>query len=135
MRISLIITTYNRPNALSLVLQSIVAQTKYPDEIIIADDGSDDSTKKCISDFQKSSTLKVIYSWQEDKGFRLSKSRNKAIAISNCYSMVGGGDTIPIIEKLSLIDNFSYLSTGGGALLKFIEGKELPILKKLGAYT
>ena len=59
----------------------------------------------------------------------------KAIAISNCYSMVGGGDTIPIIEKLSLIDNFSYLSTGGGALLKFIEGKELPILKKLGAYT
>jgi len=59
----------------------------------------------------------------------------KAIAISNCYSMVGGGDTLPIIEKLSLIDNFSYLSTGGGALLKFIEGKELPILKKLGAYT
>ena len=59
----------------------------------------------------------------------------KAIAMSNCYSMVGGGDTIPIIEKLSLLDDFSYLSTGGGALLKFVEGKELPILKKLGVYT
>jgi len=95
MRISLIITTYNRPNALSLVLQSIVAQTKYPDEIIIADDGSDDSTKKCITDFQKSSTLKVIYSWQEDKGFRLAKSRNKAIAISNFeYIVLVDGDMI-----------------------------------------
>ena len=39
MRVSLIITTYNRPNALFLVLQSIKGQTKLPDEIIIADDG------------------------------------------------------------------------------------------------
>ena len=82
-------------------------------------------------------------SWASSRGRRRTKpvghlSSNKitkAIAMSDCYSMVGGGDTIPIIEKLSLIDNFSYLSTGGGALLKFIEGKELPILKKLGAYT
>jgi glycosyltransferase involved in cell wall biosynthesis len=95
MRISLIITTYNRPNALSLVLKSIVAQTKYPDEIIFADDGSDDSTKKCITDFQKSSTLKVIHSWQEDKGFRLAKSRNKAIAISNFeYIVLVDGDMV-----------------------------------------
>ena len=95
MRISLIITTYNRPNALSLVLKSIVAQTKYPDEIIFADDGSDDSTKKCITDFQKSSTLKVIHSWQKDKGFRLAKSRNKAIAISNFeYIVLVDGDMI-----------------------------------------
>jgi glycosyltransferase involved in cell wall biosynthesis len=95
MRVSLIITTYNRPKALFLVLQSIKGQTKLPDEIIIADDGSDDSTKKCIAEFQKSSTLKIIHSWQSDKGFRVAKSRNKAIAkASSKYVVIVDGDMI-----------------------------------------
>ena len=58
-----------------------------------------------------------------------------AIASSNCYSVAGGGDTIPIIENLRLEDSFSHLSTGGGSLLKFLEGKKLPILEKLGVYS
>ena len=48
MRVSLIITTYNRPEALSLVLKSVVSQSKFPYEVIIADDGSEQQTKKCI---------------------------------------------------------------------------------------
>ena len=59
---------------------------------------------------------------------------SKAIASSGAYSVVGGGDTIPIIEALNLQDKFSCLSTGGGSLLKFIEGEDLPILDKLGMY-
>ena len=59
---------------------------------------------------------------------------SQAIASSKAYSVVGGGDTIPIIEGLSLQDKFSCLSTGGGSLLKFIEGEDLPILEKLGMY-
>ena len=59
---------------------------------------------------------------------------SQAIASSKAYSVVGGGDTIPIIEGLSLQDEFSCLSTGGGSLLKFIEGEDLPILKKLGMH-
>ena len=59
---------------------------------------------------------------------------SQAIASSNAYSVVGGGDTIPIIESLNLQDEFSCLSTGGGSLLKFIEGEDLPILNKLGMY-
>ena len=55
-----------------------------------------------------------------------------AIASSNAYSVVGGGDTIPIIESLNIQDKFTCLSTGGGSLLKFIEGENLPILDKLG---
>ncbi len=57
---------------------------------------------------------------------------SQAIAFSDSYSVVGGGDTIPIIESLNLQDEFSCLSTGGGSLLKFIEGEDLPILDKLG---
>jgi len=95
MRISLIITTYNRPDALSLVLKSVASQTKLPDEIIIADDGSDNSTSEYINTFKKKSTLKVIHSWQSDKGFRVAKSRNKAIAKSNFeYIILIDGDVV-----------------------------------------
>jgi len=95
MRVSLIITTYNRPEALSLIFKSIVAQSIGPDEIIIADDGSDNTTKKCIEDFKKNSSIKVVHSWQEDRGFRVAKSRNKAIAKSSYeYIILVDGDVI-----------------------------------------
>ncbi|SVB25310.1 uncharacterized protein METZ01_LOCUS178164 [marine metagenome] len=95
MRVSVIITTYNRPDALLLVLQSIESQTKLPEEVIIADDGSDDNTEKLITNYQESSSLNIIHSWQEDKGFRAAKSRNKAIAISNFeYIVLVDGDMI-----------------------------------------
>ena len=55
MRVSLIITTYNRPEALSLVLKSVVSQSKLPYEVIIADDGSEQQTKNCIDFFKESS--------------------------------------------------------------------------------
>ena len=56
----------------------------------------------------------------------------KIIANADCCSEIGGGDTVPVIEKLGLNDQFSFLSTGGGALMKFFEGSNMPILTKLG---
>ena len=56
----------------------------------------------------------------------------KIIANVDCFSAIGGGDTVPVIEKLGLNDQFSFLSTGGGALMKFFEGSNMPILTKLG---
>ena len=56
----------------------------------------------------------------------------KIIANIDCFSAIGGGDTVPVIEKLGLNDQFSFLSTGGGALMKFFEGSNMPILTKLG---
>lgn len=56
----------------------------------------------------------------------------KIIANADCFSAIGGGDTVPVIEKLGLNDHFSFLSTGGGALMKFFEGSNMPILTKLG---
>ncbi len=63
-----------------------------------------------------------------------TKMLSQAIASSTAYSVVGGGDTIPIIEDLGLQDEFSCLSTGGGSLLKYIEGEKLPVLERLGIY-
>ena len=61
-----------------------------------------------------------------------TKSILRVLAKSSSYTMIGGGDTVSLVEKMDLQDSISYLSTGGGALLKFIEGKEMPTLRKLG---
>ena len=98
MRVSLIITTYNWPESLILVLRSIENQTIFPEEVVIADDGSNNETKNVIAKFQKKSKLKIIHSWQEDYGFRVAKSRNKAIAKSS-------GDYIILIDGDVILDS------------------------------
>ena len=55
----------------------------------------------------------------------------KMIAKSKAESIVGGGETVQMIRKLKLDNKFSFISTGGGAMLEFLEGKKLPGLKKL----
>ncbi|EWH08649.1 phosphoglycerate kinase [Catenovulum agarivorans DS-2] len=55
----------------------------------------------------------------------------RAIAESEAFSIAGGGDTLAAIDKWNLADKVSYVSTGGGAFLEFVEGKELPAVKVL----
>ncbi|WP_086930418.1 phosphoglycerate kinase [Agarilytica rhodophyticola] len=55
----------------------------------------------------------------------------RAIAESDAFSIAGGGDTLAAIDKFSLADNISYISTGGGAFLEYVEGKELPAVAML----
>lgn len=50
----------------------------------------------------------------------------KAIAESNAFSIAGGGDTLAAVDKYDIADKVSYISTGGGAFLEFLEGKKLP---------
>ena len=95
MKLTLIITTYNWPESLLLVIESVKRQTVLPDEVIIADDGSDKETKDLINNFKKDTNLNIIHSWQEDMGFRASRSRNNAIfKSSGDYIVLIDGDTI-----------------------------------------
>ncbi len=57
----------------------------------------------------------------------------RAIAASNAFSIAGGGDTLAAIDKYGVVDQVSYISTGGGAFLEFLEGKELPAVAALKA--
>ena len=100
-----------------------------------------DIGKKTIDCYNKVITESSTIFWNGPLGY-VEKSPfdngtikiSKAIASSQAYSVVGGGDTIPIIESLKLQNKFSCLSTGGGSLLKFIEGEKLPVLEMLGMY-
>lgn len=56
-----------------------------------------------------------------------------AIARSRAFSLAGGGDTIAAINKFGIFDDISYVSTAGGALLEFLEGKELPAIRLLAS--
>ena len=56
----------------------------------------------------------------------VKKNKNKSI-----YSVVGGGDTISLINKINVIKNFNFVSTAGGAFLEYLEGKDLPGIKAL----
>ena len=60
-----------------------------------------------------------------------TKTVANAIANSSAFSLAGGGDTIAAINKFKIFDKISYVSTAGGALLEFLEGKELPAIKLL----
>jgi phosphoglycerate kinase len=62
-----------------------------------------------------------------------TKAIAEAIAASNAFSIAGGGDTLAAIAKFGLADRISYISTGGGAFLEFLEGKTLPAVAALEA--
>jgi len=62
-----------------------------------------------------------------------TKDLAQAIADSSAFSIAGGGDTLAAIDKYGINDKVSYTSTGGGAFLEFLEGKELPAITALEA--
>lgn len=60
-----------------------------------------------------------------------TKSLSQAIAESDAFSIAGGGDTLAAVDKYEIADKISYISTGGGAFLEFLEGKTLPAVAVL----
>ena len=95
MKTALLITTYNWKEALSLVLDSLKIQSQLPDEVLIADDGSDDATKQLIDEFRQTFQIPIKHIWQEDLGFRKSMILNKTIAQAEAdYIIQIDGDCI-----------------------------------------
>lgn len=96
MRIALIISTYNRPDALAAVLEGCLFQTDANFEVIIADDGSKEETAILIQTYQTKASFPIRHIWQEDIGFRLAAIRNRAIAATYAdYIIFTDGDCIP----------------------------------------
>jgi glycosyltransferase involved in cell wall biosynthesis len=79
-RVALVITTYERPDALAAVLASVGRQRVAPDEIVIADDGSGPATRALVDAFRARSTVTTRFVTQPHAGFRLTRLRNLAIA-------------------------------------------------------
>lgn len=92
---ALLIATYNWPQALELVLNSVVAQSQLPTVVVIADDGSTQETKQLIDSYRDKIKVPILHIWQEDKGFRKSKILNKSVAQAQVdYIIQVDGDCI-----------------------------------------
>lgn len=92
---SVIISTYNKPNWLKLVLHSYSLQSVKNFEIIVADDGSNEKTKFVIDAFALQSGLQITHVWHKDEGFQKTKILNKAITASKGdYLIFTDGDCI-----------------------------------------
>jgi glycosyltransferase involved in cell wall biosynthesis len=81
-KISIIISTYNSPEYLKPVFESLSCQTDHAFEIVIADDGSGNQTRQLIANYANSIGVPLIHAWQEDNGFRAAAARNNAVRLA-----------------------------------------------------
>lgn len=94
--ISIVITTYNRPDALAAVVEGLFAQDDKGFEIIIADDGSTANTRDCIAALAARSPVPLKHVWQPDDGFRAAMARNRGtLAAAGEYIVFLDGDCVP----------------------------------------
>lgn len=125
MKVSLLIATYNWPEALTLCLKSVAAQRIMPFEVVIADDGSGEPTRKVIEAFSRTLPCPVKHVWHEDRGFRLTIIRNKAIAAcQGDYIVQIDGDVI--LHRNFIRDHAAFAEKGA-----FVVGSRAMIDEKL----
>jgi glycosyltransferase involved in cell wall biosynthesis len=119
--ISVIIATYNRPDALQAVVEGLFNQTDMNFEVIVADDGSGGATRACVAALQARSPVPMRHVWQPDDGFRLSMARNRGIlAAKGEYLLFLDGDCIPqrnYIEQHRKLASPGFMVTGSRILL------------------
>jgi glycosyltransferase involved in cell wall biosynthesis len=96
MKISLIISTYEQPAALAKVLRGVTRQTRSPDEVFLADDGSGEETHSLIERFKAESAVAVHHLWHPHDGFRKVVLLNQAVAeATGDYLIFTDGDCVP----------------------------------------
>jgi glycosyltransferase involved in cell wall biosynthesis len=93
--ISVIVSTYNRPDALDVAMRSLSRQSDRRFEIVVADDGSGPATERVVRDWAARAPVVVKHAWHEDRGFRLAEIRNLGIRESaGRYLVFLDGDCI-----------------------------------------
>ena len=115
MKASIILSTYQWPEALALVLSGLIGQTEKSFEVLIADDGSDFRTKDMIDRYVKRKLLTIKYFWQENKGFRKSRILNQAIQAAEGEVLIFlDGDCLPhkdfVAQHVALQDGKHYVA-------------------------
>jgi glycosyltransferase involved in cell wall biosynthesis len=100
--LSVVITTYNRSDALLAVLDGLTRQTDQNFEVIVADDGSSLEHQQLIFESQSARTLRVIHVWHPDVGFTASSIRNRGVA-NSCgkYIIFLDGDCVPEVDFIA----------------------------------
>ncbi len=94
--VSVVITTFNRSDALLAVLKGLSLQTDTDFEVIVADDGSRDEHVRSLSRSPLAKSLKVVHVWHPDIGFTVSRIRNRGVAASQGnYIVFMDGDCVP----------------------------------------
>lgn len=119
--VSVVVSTYNRPDALCAVLDACAAQTDRRFEVIVADDGSTDSTRAAIEQCAKRLPVPLAHVWHPDDGFRAAAIRNKGIARARGdYIVFLDGDCIPqpdFVARHRALASAGALVTGSRILL------------------
>lgn len=121
MNLTAIVTTYNRPDALALTLEGYLAQRPGGFELIIADDGSTDDTRRLIEDYARRASFPLRHVWQEDRGFRPGAARNRALAATQAdYILFSDGDCVPppdFVAQHARLAEQGYFLSGSRILL------------------
>jgi len=100
--VSLIVSTYNWPDALDVVLGALARQKATNFEVVVADDGSSRETGKMIEKWQADFPVPLCHVWQEDRGFRAAAARNRAVAESRGeYLIFLDGDCVVLPDFVS----------------------------------
>ena len=100
--VSVVITTYNRSDALLAVLAGLVRQTDRDFEVVVADDGSRAEHQRALQASPLARALKVVHVWHPDVGFTASKVRNRGVAAaSGRYLVFLDGDCVPEVDFIA----------------------------------
>jgi len=121
LRTAVIVTTYNRPDALAAVLAGYLAQRGAQFELVIADDGSGDETRNVVEQFKSHAPFPVTHVWHDDRGFRAAAIRNRAVAATSAdYIVFSDGDCVParrFVEQHQRLAEQGWFVAGNRVLL------------------
>ncbi len=126
---SLLISTYNWPEALDLCIKSVMDQSVLPAEIIICDDGSGQETRELVNKWKTISAIPVQHVWHKDEGFQLAKIRNRGFAAAKHeYLIQIDGDLI--LHRHFISDHIKFaqaesFTTGSRVLLSEAFSRQL----------